>query len=140
MRQERDGFCMSGHEEAKELLAAAIKDLRALKGMTDAEEFAEERFGFHAQQAVEKTLKAWIASFDKEYPLKHDLRLLLIQLEDIRCDVKDLWDFVDLNAFAVQLRYAGYVSSEASLDRHEMINKIQTLYDRVKNIIDEKGH
>ena len=45
---------MAISDEARQLLAAANKDLRALQGMIDASIFADEIFGFHAQQAVEK--------------------------------------------------------------------------------------
>jgi hypothetical protein len=36
----------------------AGKALQALQGMIDVHTFANEIFGFHAQQAVEKALKA----------------------------------------------------------------------------------
>jgi HEPN domain-containing protein len=39
----------------------ATKDLRALQGMLDNKTFADEVFGFHAQQIVEKSLKAWLS-------------------------------------------------------------------------------
>jgi hypothetical protein len=60
---------MSELKHARELLALAAKDLQALTGMGDLETFADEIFGFHAQQAVEKTLKAWIAASGERYPL-----------------------------------------------------------------------
>ena len=44
---------MSGPEEARTLLGAAERDLRALKGMTDTAIFDDEIVGFHAQQAAE---------------------------------------------------------------------------------------
>jgi HEPN domain-containing protein len=53
---------MSELKHARALLAMAEKDLKALQGMGDATTFADEIFGFHAQQSVEKTLKAWIAA------------------------------------------------------------------------------
>jgi hypothetical protein len=37
----------------------AKKDHRTPTHMLDAESLSEEMFGFHAQQAIEKTLKAW---------------------------------------------------------------------------------
>jgi len=43
---------MAGSDEARHLLAAARKDWNALHGMTDSQVFADEIFGFHAQQAV----------------------------------------------------------------------------------------
>ncbi|MCZ6632032.1 MAG: hypothetical protein O7G87_01390, partial [bacterium] len=48
---------MSDLDHAHSLLAMAQKDLTALEGMQDAQTFASEIFGFHAQQAVEKALK-----------------------------------------------------------------------------------
>ncbi len=47
---------MSDLEQARVMLLMAQKDLKALKGMLDVETFAEEVFGFHAQQASEKAL------------------------------------------------------------------------------------
>ena len=44
-------------EHARALLEMARKDARALSGMQDREVFADEIFGFHAQQAVGKALK-----------------------------------------------------------------------------------
>lgn len=49
---------MGVSEEVRHLLAAAHKDLRARQGMSDSSIFADEIFGFHAQQAAGKALKA----------------------------------------------------------------------------------
>ena len=48
---------MSDLEEARTLFEAAERDLSALRGMHDSSIFADEIFGFHAQQAAEKFLK-----------------------------------------------------------------------------------
>jgi len=78
---------MSNHKQAEVLLSAAYRDFRALKGMLDTETFADEVFGFHVQQAVEKALKAWLAILGVVYPFTHDLSVLLQQLEDQGCPV-----------------------------------------------------
>lgn len=52
---------MSDQEHAESILEAARRDLRALRAMDDAVAFPDEIVGFHAQQAVEKALKAWLA-------------------------------------------------------------------------------
>lgn len=39
---------MTGHEEAKRMLAVAEVDLKALRNMLDAEIFEDSVFGFHA--------------------------------------------------------------------------------------------
>lgn len=62
---------MPNRAEIELLLTMARKDLKALSGMTDADIFAEEIFGFHAQQAIEKALKAWLTWLDVEYPRTH---------------------------------------------------------------------
>jgi len=79
-------------EEARQLLLGAEKDLRALAGMREPEVFAEEIFGFHAQQAVEKCLKAWITLFGAEYPRTHDLSFLLSRLESLGERVEEFED------------------------------------------------
>jgi HEPN domain-containing protein len=68
---------MNGVEHAREMLTLAQRDFKALQGMLDVETFADEIFGFHAQQAVEKALKAWLTLVGVEYPRTHDLEELL---------------------------------------------------------------
>ncbi len=41
-------------DTAGNMLAAAQRDLQALRNMENPEDFSAEIFGFHAQQAVEK--------------------------------------------------------------------------------------
>ena len=48
---------MSDPKQARVLLEAAERDYSALCGMGDATIFADEIFGFHVQQALEKSLK-----------------------------------------------------------------------------------
>jgi hypothetical protein len=50
---------MSGVEHAREMLTLAQRDFKALQGMLDAETFADEIFGFHAQRAVEVVDSRW---------------------------------------------------------------------------------
>ena len=65
-------------KQARALLRMAHKDFSALRGMArDAIAFADEIFGFHAQQAIEKALKAWICLHGTEYPLTHQISPLL---------------------------------------------------------------
>jgi HEPN domain-containing protein len=130
---------MSKIKDAKEMLAVAEHDFKALKGMTDSEIFVDEVFGFHAQQAVEKSLKAWISALGSDYPFIHDLSALINILERLDCDVSDLWDFVELNVFAVQFRYNTFLSPEDPLDRLEIIERVQKVFDKVKGITEKEG-
>jgi HEPN domain-containing protein len=60
---------MNDPEPARDMLRAAHRGLKALKGMFDSEIFDDAIFGFHAQQTVEKSLKAWIVAAGTEPPL-----------------------------------------------------------------------
>ena len=64
---------MSERDHAALLLAMGQKDLAALRGMADRVVFADQIFGFHAQQPTEKALKAWLSLRSIEYPKTHDL-------------------------------------------------------------------
>lgn len=64
---------MSDTRQARELAKAAERDISALHGMGNAAVFSDEIFGFHAQQAVEKLFKAWLALLGDSYPRIHDL-------------------------------------------------------------------
>ncbi|MBZ5640302.1 MAG: HEPN domain-containing protein [Acidobacteriia bacterium] len=67
---------MSDLEHARLLIRIAARDLKALRGMLDPKTFDDEVFGFHAQQAVEKTLKGWLSFLGEQYPRTHDLEEL----------------------------------------------------------------
>ncbi len=127
---------MSDREQARELLHVAERDLRALKGMVDVEVFADEVFGFLAQQAVEKLLKAWLCYLGQTYPFTHDLSLLLSRLEDANQEVEDYWDLVEFNPFAVELRYSTSGLGEPSLDRDDMIGQVAAVIERVRQFIE----
>lgn len=119
---------MSANEQANNLLTMARKDFDALRGMIDNPLFADEIFGFHAQQAIEKSLKAWLLLLSIDYPLTHDLSRLLALIEEAGQDVVRYWPLVEFNVFAVQARYeTGLLASEIPLDRPQVIAEIDPL-------------
>ena len=129
---------MSGVEHARELLTLAQRDFRALQGMLDAETFADEIFGFHAQQAVEKALKAWLSFIGVEYPRTHDLEELLELLEERAEPILEaFYDLVDLTDFAVQFRYRIFEDAEGRLNRGMMIRQVSDLVVHVETLIRE---
>ncbi|MBF0155109.1 MAG: HEPN domain-containing protein [Magnetococcales bacterium] len=126
---------MPDHETARRMLEAASRDQQAIVNMQDAERFPDEIFGLHAQQAVEKSLKAWLAHRDQEVPRTHNLRLLLVLLQQAGEDVTREWDFIDLTAFAVHFRYEAWDAADAILDRKDLVLRVDTLLRRVSDII-----
>jgi len=123
---------MPNRAEVELLLTMASKDLRALSGMTDPGVFAEEIFGFHAQQAIEKALKAWLAWLDVEYPRTHDLSLLLSLLRERGADTAPFEDLIEYTPYAVQLRYEAFDALAEPLDRLETIRRVQRVVEHVR--------
>lgn len=74
--------------------------------VVDDEAITDAIFGFHAQQAAEKYLKAVLA-IDQERPERtHDLRALAYQCGQSGHPLPDdLQDVLELSPFAVQERY-----------------------------------
>jgi len=126
---------MKDAEQAQVLLSMAGKDLKALCGMEDQEVFAEEIFGFHAQQVVEKALKAWLAWLGVQYSKTHDVSLLLAELEQAGVKTDKFVDMIEYNVFAVQFRYEAYDAGSDSLDRKEMIQCLTELLTHVERIL-----
>ena len=127
---------MSDIDDARLMQTKAKQDLSALCGMKDKTIFAEEIFGFHAQQAVEKSLKAWLALIGVDFPLIHDLEELFALLKDQGQAVPDIFQsLVDLTDFSVQFRYDTYIDFEDELDRDEIIQKVQNFVDYVEQLL-----
>ena len=132
---------MSDLDHARELVEMARGDLNALKGMLQLDGaqgkayFSDEVFGFHAQQAAEKCLKAAIARLGGSYPQSHDLMSLVDRLHDLGQDVSDFSNIIDLNPFAIQYRYESLDSDDEELDRHDLLNEIQILFDRIESML-----
>lgn len=127
---------MSDLEHARLMLSAARKDLRALEGMEDQERFADEIFGFHAQQAVEKTLKAWASFAGIVYPKIHDLQELFALLGDRGQTAPERFlTLADLTDYAVQFRYEAFEDSGNELERLEVLGQVRELVEYVEGLI-----
>ena len=122
---------MSDLERSRALLAAAERDLRALKGMSDTEVFDDETVGFHAQQAAEKMLKAWLALAGDSFPLTHDLDYLIRRLERQEPEAGRFERLVEYNPYAVQLRYETSDADAVPIDRGEAVRLLEFLHQEV---------
>jgi HEPN domain-containing protein len=74
--------------------------------------------GFHAQQSVEKAIKAVLAECGIEFPLTHDLVRLLELLPDAAVQTPpDAAELAILNPYGAMFRYEDQGSSASSLDQ-----------------------
>ena len=131
---------MADLEHARAMLRMAHKDFNALTGMLDNALFADEIFGFHVQQAVEKALKAWLCTCDGAYPMTHELARLLTLLENQGAEVEKFWALVQYTMFAVQARYEeGVAELDEPIDRAVEIQNVRVLLVHVEQMIATQG-
>ena len=126
---------MNQIDQAEQLLLMASKDIKAMNLMISPESIDDEIFGFHAQQAVEKSLKAWITSIGGTYSFGHDLRVFLMILRELGCDIEKFRHLTLLIPFAAQLRYEPLETVDEPLDRPMLRKQIQELHDHVQSVV-----
>jgi len=128
---------MSDPKQARLMLQVALRDLTALQGMTEPEVFADAIFGFHAQQAAEKGLKAWIAFLGQEYPLTHNIRTLLDILDSVGIDIEPLLCLTEYTPYGVRFRYEAADADDEPLHRERALSNVSRLLDQVDGLIQE---
>jgi HEPN domain-containing protein len=93
-------------ELAYQLLDLAREDLAAAKALNEAEGVSNSKSGFSAQQAVEKALKAALATRGIDFPYTHNITLLMQLCKDAGFELPaDLSDADRLTPYAAALRY-----------------------------------
>jgi HEPN domain-containing protein len=110
-----------GRDLAKVLARKADGDAKAMRRLAPDPEIDDEAVGFHAQQAIEKWLKAVMALQGLEEARIHDLGRLLEILDEAGVDSPPGADWLDdLSIYAVPLRYADLLDAEP-LDRDAVL-------------------
>mgnify|MGYP001619848512 FL=1 len=128
---------MKDLEHASSMLKMARDDYTAMTGMLDTTLFTDAIFGFHTQQAVEKSLKAWLSALGLSYhPPIHVIGRLLAQLESVT-DVTPFWHWGTFTPFAVQYRYETVDGDELPLPRVVLIEQVSELLKKVAGQIQQ---
>ena len=98
------------------LIDSASQDIAACELLASSLGIGDAIVGFHAQQAIEKSLKAVLSARMIEFRRTHDLISLLDLLEDNSVPAPPEADWLDeLNPYAVEARYG--TIEPAGLDR-----------------------
>lgn len=122
-------------DPARRMFVMAGKDLKALNALLDPAAVDDEIFGFHAQQVVEKSLKAWIAALGGIYGRTHDISQLLKILSNHNCNIEAFESLDELNPFGVGFRYEYLDPEEPPLARRDLLYRVQSLYEAVEKIL-----
>lgn len=95
----------SPRDHVRALLKKAANDLTAADA-TLSTELALDTVCFHAQQAVEKSLKAILTFHGVEYPWRHDLGELLELVKPLAPEIGPYEDqILRMTPYAVEVRY-----------------------------------
>jgi len=86
-------------------LFRANEDILVIENLFESEpEMFSSSICFHAQQAVEKFLKAFLVYHDIDFPRTHDLDFLLLECKKINDKTFDI-DLGSLTDFGMSIRY-----------------------------------
>lgn len=118
----------------------AAGDEKILLRLIDDEDIPDDGLGFHAQQAVEKMVKAVLAHNAVSYERTHNIAYLLKLLDDARITAPDgADDLPNLSPWAAELRYGR--QPETAPDRGQMrtlVKQTKTWADaQLKGVYDE---
>jgi len=110
---------MKWDEQVQRLQRKAAQDERAMTILAGASSAPDEVIGFHAQQAVEKLLKALLSDRRVAFRKTHDLTELIDLLTDSGVAVPaEIGEVRRLGPYAAQFRYEDIpVDSTESFDR-----------------------
>lgn len=129
---------MARTEHAASMLRLARRDLTALEALGGMAQVDDVICGFHAQQAVEKALKAWLAILGHEYPFTHDLPRLFSLLRRAGANAERFRPLARFTPYAVQARYdEGDPDTEDALDRPAVVAEVSALLEHVASLLDD---
>lgn len=108
---------------AELLLQKAREDLRILEGVINDRELSIDGLAFHAQQAVEKSIKSVLIVIAGDFPKTHDLLELIDLLSDQGVSIPAALENADwLTPFATVFRYTGSATDDtSSLTRDDLL-------------------
>jgi len=122
-------------EIARQWLAKAASDLLNADNNLKAEKIPYDTVCFHCQQAAEKMLKAYLVARGKDYPISHDLLLILEQVLSLDPKAEKLRDtLIILMSYAVEVRYPDYYNVPSAEDTHEARKAAEKVHDWLKQM------
>ncbi|MBI3533929.1 MAG: HEPN domain-containing protein [Deltaproteobacteria bacterium] len=120
--------------EINKLFKKASEDEIILTKHLNDKEVSDSIWGFHAQQAVEKILKAVLTFYEVEFPKTHDLTALAEYFQSSNIVLPFLIDELEtLTPYAVTMRYDDEIETE--IDRQGVYRFIISIRSWAEKII-----
>ena len=123
-----------------EWLSHAESDMKLARLAADDPDIRREQACFHAQQAVEKSIKAVLLSQHIEFPFTHDIEELLEIAENNGIAIsEDIREAGSLNPYAVETRYPGYWLEISDAEITEAMRTAEQAIVWAKKFLESKG-
>jgi HEPN domain-containing protein len=129
-------------EHARQLLRRAQDDAYMLRRLAQDPNSPTWGLGFHAQQAVEKALKAVLSQRGVEYPYTHNLAALVHLLNEAGLSTpQDAAEFARLTPFGAPLRYEAPVTATPAEmpDRRWLQETVRRTLEWAEVLLGESG-
>lgn len=126
-------------EVAAVLVRKAQEDATAVREFAANPRIGDGIIGFHAQQAIEKWLKAVVASRSEDFEHTHDLRHLTALAGLAAADSPfDIQQAIGLTEYAVPLRYEDLLDAEP-LDREATTALVEEVGRWAEDAVENAG-
>jgi HEPN domain-containing protein len=86
---------------------------------------------------IEKSLKAWLAALNVDYPFIHDLSRLLERLLKLSQDIKPYQTLATYSIYAIHTQYGDTpkAAEDTPLDRAQALADARGVYEHVRDLI-----
>ena len=119
--------------EAREWLERADLDLQMAQRALSIAPALAAGAAYHAQQAAEKALKAFLAAHNQPFPFTHNLAVLLPLCQALDTDFLQFGGVAaTLTPFATQFRYPGGPLEPATTDAEQGLRDAEALVSFVR--------
>lgn len=127
--------------DTKAWLKKSANDLRGAMLDMEADPPLLEDAVFHCQQAVEKSIKAFLAFHDKPFRKTHNLEELgeaCLKIDNTLADLVE--EAVPLSEYAWAYRYPGDAESPELEESEAALSTAQKIYNAILNRVPEEAH
>ena len=126
-------------KKVHEWITYAEEDLAfARHGLTMAKP-AHRSIAFHAQQCVEKLLKAYLVYHDIDFPFTHNISRLLELADELTGWLRDLTEAEELTPFATTVRYPGETLRVSKREAIRAVNIAEKTFRKVRERFIQEG-
>ena len=130
------GQPLAPEPNAQEWLRFAGEDLKAARKLCGDPDMLPNIVGFHAQQAVEKSIKALLIHAGIRFPFTHDLTELFELYVSLGRPLPfDPAKMDELTPYAAQRRYPGYVHQPGVREQQRLLALAEEVFAWAKSVV-----